>query len=136
MIGRKKEREYLQSLVEEKESQFVAVFGRRRIGKTYLVRESFDHSFTFEHTGISNPGENAVQNKKAQLDKFAESLEAVGYSCPNGLNSWNEAFNGLKEVIIKSEDKKKLVFIDELSWMDTKDSGFISALKRYKGQNY
>ena len=57
-----------------------------------MVRESFDHSFTFEHTGISNPGENAVQNKKAQLDKFAESLEAVGYSCPNGLNSWNEAF--------------------------------------------
>ncbi|MGN0907658.1 MAG: hypothetical protein ACI4NM_10955 [Bullifex sp.] len=50
MIGRKKEREYLLSLIEEDEPQFVAVFGRRRVEKTYPVRESFGHEFTFQHT--------------------------------------------------------------------------------------
>jgi len=50
MIGRIEEKEYLQSLLNEEEPQFVAVYGRRRVGKTYLIRESFEHSFTFEHT--------------------------------------------------------------------------------------
>ena len=54
MIGRIEERKLLLSLLEEDEPQFVAVFGRRRIGKTYLVRETFLHKFTFQHTGISN----------------------------------------------------------------------------------
>ena len=54
MVGRKEEKKYLLSLIDEEEPQFIAVFGRRRIGKTYLVRESFGHKFTFQHTGISN----------------------------------------------------------------------------------
>lgn len=54
MIGRTEEKKYLQSLINEDEPQFVAVYGRRRVGETYLIRESFEHSFTFEHTGVSN----------------------------------------------------------------------------------
>ena len=50
MIGRKEEQKLLQSLIKEEEPQFVAVFGRRRIGKTYLIRESFDYEFSFQHT--------------------------------------------------------------------------------------
>ena len=131
MIGRKKEKEYLLSLLYEDEPQFIAVFGRRRVGKTYLVRETFGHSFTFQHTGLSNNDIESRHRKKTQLDKFGESLKEAGYRGNINLASWNEAFNALKEVIKHSDQKKKLIFIDELSWMDTKDSGLLSALENF-----
>ena len=79
MVGRKEEKNYLLSLINEEEPQFIAVFGRRRIGKTYLVRESFGHKFTFQHTGISNNQIEPGARKTAQLNKFAESLKDAGY---------------------------------------------------------
>lgn len=130
MIGRTEEKAFLQSLLDEEEPQFIAVFGRRRIGKTYLVRESFDYHFTFEHTGISNASIVGKSFKEAQLDKFAESLANAGVECGK-LTSWEEAFQGLKKVIEKSTERKKIIFIDELSWMDTKNSGLISALESF-----
>ncbi len=131
MIGRTEEKKYLLSLLDEEESQFVAVFGRRRIGKTYLVRESFERNFTFEHTGVSNVSLDVNSRKSVQLEKFAESLSNYGYTPNEKIASWNDAFNGLKEVIKKSQNKKKIIFIDELSWMDTKESGLISALESF-----
>ena len=131
MIGRVEEKRILQSLVRENESQFIAVFGRRRIGKTYLIRESFDYNFTFEHTGISSVLMEQESQKQAQLDKFSESLKVAGYKSDEKISTWNEAFNALKEVVKNSKEKKKVIFIDELSWMDTKDSGFISALESF-----
>ncbi len=131
MIGRKEEKKFLLSLKNEEEHQFIAVFGRRRIGKTYLIRESFEYNFTFQHTGISNNQIEPGQRKQAQLDKFAESLKEAGIDdCPQ-LKEWNDAFNVLKELIKKSHEKKKVIFIDELSWMDTKDSGLVSALESF-----
>ena len=79
--------------MNEEESQFVAVFGRRRIGKTYLVRESFEHKFTFQHTGISNNQIEPGTRKIAQLNKFAESLKDAGYERTDKLETWNDAFN-------------------------------------------
>ena len=131
MIGRVKERELLLSLLEEDEPQFAAVFGRRRIGKTYLIRETFQHQFTFQHTGVSNADITPGARKKVQLEKFEESLAEAGYKPSEKLTSWNDAFNGLKEVIRHSSDRKKVIFIDELSWMDTKGSGLISALESF-----
>ena len=131
MIGRQKERKMLQELLAEDEPQFVAVYGRRRIGKTYLIRESFQYSFTFQHTGISNNALKAGDRKQAQLDKFAESLEEAGLKVPGKLKSWNDAFNALKQVVVRSREKKKVIFIDELSWMDTRESGLISALESF-----
>lgn len=131
MIGRIDEKRMLLSLLTEDEPQFVAVFGRRRIGKTYLVRETFHHNFTFQHTGISNASIPAGERKKTQLDKFRESLEAYGYKTRGRITSWNEAFNALKKLIDHSSEKKKVIFIDELSWMDTRDSGLISALESF-----
>ena len=131
MVGRKEEKKYLLSLIDEEEPQFIAVFGRRRIGKTYLVRESFGHKFTFQHTGISNNQIEPGARKIAQLNKFAESLKDAGYKGADKLETWNDAFNALKEVIKESDQEKKIIFIDELSWMDTKDSGLISALESF-----
>ena len=131
LIGRTREKELLQSILDEEEPPFVAVFGRRRIGKTFLIRESFSHTFTFQHTGVSEQDIRADSLKQVQLDKFAESLNAAGYNCPDRLTSWDDAFSALKDLISESKYKKKVIFIDELSWMDTKDSGLISALESF-----
>ena len=101
MVGRVEEQKLLQSLLKEDESQFVAVFGRRRVGKTFLIRESFDYKFTFEHTGISNASIEKRKQKLSQLEKFRESLKASGYKCDKKLSDWNQAFNCLKEVIVR-----------------------------------
>lgn len=131
MIGRVEEKKRLQSLLYEEEPQFIAVFGRRRVGKTFLIRESFDYSFTFQHTGLSATSIKSYNRKKIQLDEFEKSLSAAGYSPKNKLTSWYEAFDCLKELIDRSKDKKKVIFIDELSWMDTKGSELISALEHF-----
>ena len=91
MIGRSEEKKYLLSLIKEEESQFVAVFGRRRIGKTYLVRETFDYHFTFEHTALSY---NNTQNDrlKHQLNQFSLTLRDTGFIPSFPLTSWTEAF--------------------------------------------
>ena len=68
MVGRVEEQKLLQSLLKEDESQFVAVFGRRRVGKTFLIRESFDYKFTFQHTGISTDSIIKSARKKTQLE--------------------------------------------------------------------
>ena len=130
MIGREKEKKYLLSLLEEDESQFVAVFGRRRVGKTYLVRETFDYHFTFQHSGVSS-SELGNCNLRVQLERFASSLREAGWKSSSVPSSWNEAFDALKEVIKESTDKKKVIFIDELSWMDTGHGGLIPALENF-----
>ena len=56
LVGRENERKRLKDLLETDKSEFVAVYGRRRIGKTFLIRESFDYEFAFEHTGLRNGG--------------------------------------------------------------------------------
>ena len=131
MIGRKEEKEYLENLMYEDEPQFIAVFGRRRIGKTFLVRESFNHKFFFQHTGISNNSLDIGTRTKAQLDKFSKSLIEAGYQGDANFSSWEDAFDGLKKLIRESSDKKKVIFIDELSWMDTRNSGLVSALESF-----
>ena len=133
MVGRIEEKKYLQELIYEEEPQFVAVFGRRRVGKTYLIRESFNHNFFFEHTGASNNDveESMSSMKQRQLDKFRESLIEAGMDEAPMLKNWDEAFACLKQLIKESDEKKKVIFIDELSWMDTKNSGLISALENF-----
>ena len=131
VIGRIAERKMLQSLPDEEEPQFVAVYGRRRVGKTYLVRESFSYEFTFQHTGVSNEALGNRERKQRQLDRFGESLAQAGYTGETRISSWNEAFNGLKSVIANSKDRKKIIFIDELSWMDAGGGELVSALESF-----
>ena len=80
MVGREAELKQLQSLKNEEEPQFIAVYGRR-IGKTYLIRESFGYEFTFQHTGVGNDEKKSTETQKQeQLDKFRESLAEAGYT--------------------------------------------------------
>lgn len=125
IIGREIERQTLLELLRKDESQFCVVYGRRRVGKTYLVRETFNYSFTFQHTGM------AKTPKKGQLMAFRDSLRACGLTECNTPKTWIEAFAQLKLLIERAPNGKKVIFIDELPWMDTAKSGMISALESF-----
>lgn len=125
LVGREKEQQQLLNLLKEEEPQFCTLFGRRRVGKTYLVRETFYHHFAFQHTGLAKAA------KSDQLREFRESLRAAGMLKPPTPHTWYEAFHLLETFLSSLPSGKKLVFIDELSWMDTKGSDFISALEHF-----
>ena len=124
IIGREKEQRELLSLLENEESQFCAVYGRRRIGKTYLIRESFNYQFCFQHTGVSKG------SLRQQLTAFRNSLLAAGLTCAIPKN-WSEAFELLKQLISNAPAGKKVLFIDELPWMDTPKGNLIGALENF-----
>ena len=123
LIGRKREQQQLLRTKEEEEAMFVAVYGRRRVGKTFLVRETFNNDFTFYHTGL------AKSPLRKQLAAWQLSLREYGLNKATLPRTWLDAFQMLKEVIRQSTKKKKIIFIDELPWMDTLRSGFVNALE-------
>jgi hypothetical protein len=126
IIGRKEEINQLERAYKSDHSEFVAVYGRRRIGKTYLIRETFGDKFTFQYTGIFN-----VSNKE-QLGEFYNSLISQGLSLqPSSPKTWFEAFSLLEELIAKSRRRRKVVFFDELPWLDNANSHFIQAFEHF-----
>lgn len=125
IIGRHSEREYLLSLLDEDKSHFISIYGRRRIGKTFLIRETFGNRFTFSHAGISDG------SLEDQLFAFSSSLQDAGHKLPKAPSSWLLAFESLKTLVKESKESKKIIFLDELSWMDTPKSGFVTALEHF-----
>ena len=104
LIGRDYEKKELLSVLNSDSSEFIAIYGRRRVGKTYLIRETFNYRFTFQHTGMANC------TSKKQLASFRESLLEQGAADVPKLSNWLEAFSELKRFLKISTDEKKLVF--------------------------
>ena len=125
LSNREKERNELIKLFESKRSEFVAIYGRRRVGKTYLIRETFKGKFSFQHTGLKDA------NVEEQLQEFFHSLQRNGLRSKKKPRNWSEAFFMLETLLDRKKDGKKMVFIDELPWMDTQKSNFISALDHF-----
>ncbi|NWJ51189.1 MAG: ATP-binding protein [Bacteroidetes bacterium] len=127
LIGRENELESLKKLSKSTKSEFVALYGRRRVGKTFLIREAFNGIFDFYVTGMANA------NMREQLANFNFALKKYDKSDQKKAQvvNWISAFMQLTEVLEASHSKKKIVFIDELPWFDTATSGFISALEYF-----
>ena len=125
LIGREREKETLLDAMNSGQSEFVAIYGRRRVGKTFLIRETFEYSFAFQHTGILDAP------MKEQLTEFRQSLFNAGMKRCALPKTWNEAFHLLEAFLASLPDGKKIVFIDELPWMDTPRSNFIRALDHF-----
>ena len=135
MIGRKKEIDILNKLYDSNKSQFVAVYGRRRVGKTYLVNEVFEGKITFHHAGLS-PIEFDLQESggplKKQLLHFYNSLILHGMKKSKCPDNWMDAFLMLEMFLQSIDDgSRQLIFIDELPWLDTPRSGFITAFEGF-----
>ena len=125
IIGREEEKRKLAYYFELDNSEFLVVYGRRRVGKTFLIREFFSQKFCFYFTGLANA------DTKQQLLNFQIAInEQTNNEFPIE-ESWLLAFEQLKSVIQKSEQKKKVVFIDEISWIDTPKSDFMIAFEHF-----
>ena len=126
IVGRAEEIRQLKRAYASEYSEFVAVYGRRRIGKTFLIRECFKNCFTFQYTGVWN-----ISNKE-QLEEFYQNLIRQGLSTEaKPPKSWFEAFHLLEDLIIASRQEKKIIFLDELPWMDAPNSRFIPAFEHF-----
>lgn len=125
LIGREKEKAVLLKTLESEQSEFIAVYGRRRVGKTFLIRETFNYEFAFQHTGILDAP------MKEQLSEFRQSLYRHGMPHTAMPKTWNDAFHLLERWLESLPEGKKVVFIDELPWMDTVRSNFIRALDHF-----
>lgn len=125
LIGRESEQKELLNAYHSDRSEFIAVYGRRRVGKTYLIRETFKDLFTFQFTGVANV------KARQQINRFRISLKDAGYNdCPI-LSDWFEAFDALAHFIKMSDAQKKVIFLDEMPWMDSPRSSFIQALESF-----
>lgn len=128
LVGRKKEKAIFDHCMSASESKLIAVYGRRRIGKTFLIRNYFESKFIFEIAGLHG-GEMSDQIKH-----FAQTLALAGYpsaaiSVPN---TWMDAFSQLMLFLDKNRRKgKKVLFFDELPWMDTPKSKFLMAFENF-----
>ncbi|MEI6651014.1 MAG: ATP-binding protein [Chlorobiaceae bacterium] len=129
--GRRDEIRILERVLTSSDPEFIAVYGRRRVGKTWLVREFFGDLVSFEITGMHHV---TLQD---QLSNFAQSLgKAAGMALqPQRPSSWSEAFGQLEQLLesslAKEEGKKQVVFLDELPWLNTPRSQFLSALEHF-----
>ena len=133
MIGRKFELNELNRLYLSDRYEFVAVYGRRRVGKTFLIKQALKDKFTFQHTGVSPVDQDDEKNRlKTQLESFYYSLLSHGLEGFKQPKSWMEAFYQLTQLLSKLDDGSRMViFIDELPWMDTPRSGFLPAFESF-----
>ncbi len=127
ILGRNQEKAALEKIFSSRKSEFVVVCGRRRIGKTFLVREFFDESIVFQTAGLANG------NLQLQITSFyKEMLEAGLRNIPHEKpRSWTDVFFLLRTLVSASRQKRKVIFLDELPWMDTPKSNFILALEHF-----
>jgi uncharacterized protein len=129
LIGREPEKAILQKALASKEAELVAVVGRRRIGKTYLVRAVCATHICFEVAGLQN------SSTKKQLKNFYFQMEACFSKAPEGgvPEDWLTAFHVLGRTLDQQapSEHKKVLFFDELSWLDSRRSGFLEAFGNF-----
>ena len=125
IIGRHYERQILEECVSSSEAEFVAVYGRRRVGKTFLVRQHFDGRLAFYATGILDG------SRSEQLSAFHQQLElASGRHYPHP-SDWMDAFGQLRDYLTTLPDGRIVVFLDELPWFDTRGARFKQAFSYF-----
>ncbi|MBR0296085.1 MAG: AAA family ATPase [Paludibacteraceae bacterium] len=126
IIGRESEQSELLRLRNSGEPEFVMVYGRRRVGKTFLIRQTLEKDFCFSMTGLAN------QKREAQLLNFQRTMSHFSKRLAQVTpKDWFEAFEQLRSLIEMSKMKRKVVFLDELPWMDTPKSNLVSALEHF-----
>lgn len=122
-IGRKKEKQVLQDALTSKEAELIAVVGRRRVGKTFLINTIYQEQIVFQLTGIQNVSTSQqLANFSRRLSKFDnEKKQPIP-------KNWFDAFSQLEDFLENRQDKeKKVIFLDEVPWMSSPKSDFLSA---------
>lgn len=133
IVGRKEEIAELNKLYYSDRPEFVAVYGRRRVGKTFLIKQALKNRITFQHTGVSPVDQDSDKSRmKVQLESFYYALLNQGLEGYKQPKSWMEAFFQLEQLLQHLDTgERQVVFIDELPWMDTPRSGFLPAFENF-----
>lgn len=123
LIAREREWEELDEAVHSKSSELILLKGRRRVGKTFLVRSYFQDVYTFHFVG-------RYRKKKAeQLEAFREELvRCSGNRIIPEITTWKDALRELEQYLENSNDERKIIFLDEIPWMDRYGNELISEL--------
>ena len=125
IIGRKAEVKQVLECFESDKSELVSVFGRRRVGKTFLIKRCFNEEFDFWFTGIYKA--TRVQH----LTQFQNVLKEKSGTKIKKLQDWFQAFEALKNYLLSLNKDKVVVFLDEIPWMDTQKSNFLAAFSYF-----
>lgn len=127
LIGREREFDELKWAMESQRSELIVMYGRRRVGKTFLVRRFFNDTYSFHYVGAHK------QSKEAQLQNFREALLQYGIkeNIPDKLGNWHDAFLCLEKHLEGCKEARKVVFFDEMPWMDTHGSEFLAELEYF-----
>jgi len=129
IVGRIEEIKILREHFQNNESSFLAIYGRRRVGKTYLIRQVYNKNIVFDCAGLQKG------NKQEQLENFWTTLYEGKKKYPPLPTTWLQAFAQLKDYISKLKStQKKVIFLDEISWYDSSKSGFLPALDNFWNQ--
>lgn len=126
VITRKQESEKLQRCLSSNRSELVIVYGRRRVGKTFLVESFFKNTYDFKFVGARN------LSTRIQLGNFAKELSKRQGGAPQSFKNWFDAFFALEQYLeALPNDKKKVLFFDEMPWIDSLRSDFVSAFEYF-----
>ncbi len=125
VVGREDEIAIMENLLKNKRSQFLALYGRRRIGKTFLIDQVYKKNMVFAMSGL----QNATQDE--QLENFTIKFNSQTKRKVAKPETWLQAFALLTQYVEKSSRKKKVIFFDELPWLSTSKGGFLSALDNF-----
>ena len=127
LIGREREFDEVKWAMESQRSELIVMYGRRRVGKTFLVRRFFNDTYSFHYVGAHK------QSKEAQLQNFREALLQYGIKekIPDNLGNWHDAFLCLEKHLEGCKEARKVVFFDEMPWMDTHGSEFLAELEYF-----
>lgn len=132
MIGRNTETNELNKLYNSSRAELVALYGRHRVGKTFLVDKTFSGLITFRHAGLSPADEEPKGFLQAQLNHFYNSLVIHGMKPCDKPANWLDAFFLLEQYLQEIDDgTRQLVFLDELPWLDSPRSGFLQAFEGF-----
>ena len=123
-VGREKEQQQLNEYLNSEQSEFIAVYGRRRVGKTFLIQKVIGSDCAFYVAGM-----NKV-SMRIQLKNFMQGIRKSRPEVPLA-KTWLDAFIELENYLESLPEGKKIVFIDEMPWMDTPRSNFISGLEHF-----
>lgn len=127
LIGRKPEIAILQDALNSQKAEMIAIIGRRRVGKTFLIDQTYKDEIIFKQTGVRNAPFSD------QLRTFANKLEELSGNKVDPPRDWLDAFNKLKKQLktLLNKQKKQVLFFDELSWLAGEDSKFLDYLGHF-----
>jgi len=121
IVGREDEIRSIEKYYYSGRPELVIIYGRRRVGKTYLIREIFENNFSFYFTGSIDA------SNSTNLANFDTEIMACGGDVQTKSKNWSDAFEKLKNLLNKNKGARKVVFIDEMPWLDAHKSDFLSA---------